>query len=91
MSIQVGQEVTSVCPLCGQEGTRTAYDVGSGPELSCANCEWCWGANGQDLKPLTLADVAKALGVAHDGTSNITISGLHGRSHLLDQSKESAE
>lgn len=46
-----GQWVRSVCPSCGAEDRRQAYDIGSGPELSCANCEWCWGADGQDLKP----------------------------------------
>lgn len=59
--IEVGEKVTSACPSCGDEAERTAYDVGSGPELSCASCEWCWGANGQDLKPLSLGDMARGL------------------------------
>lgn len=47
-----GEMVRSGCPSCGAEAERRVYDVGSGPELSCANCEWCWGADGQDLQPL---------------------------------------
>lgn len=47
-----GVEVKSRCPNCGQTAMRTTYDIGSGPELSCANCEWCWGADDQDLQPL---------------------------------------
>ena len=50
-------QITSACPNCGVETTRETYDIGSGPELSCANCEWCWGAEGQDLKPVNLVDV----------------------------------
>lgn len=57
--VAVGDLVTTPCPTCGAVQSRRAYDVGSGPELSCANCEWCWGANGQSLKPLTLGDVAR--------------------------------
>lgn len=49
--------VTSACPTCGDVAERETYDIGSGPELSCASCEWCWGAEGQPLKPLTLADL----------------------------------
>lgn len=45
-------EVESACPSCGVVAKRMTYDIGSGPELSCANCEWCWGANGQQLEPL---------------------------------------
>lgn len=43
--------VTSACPSCGEYAEREVYDIGSGPELSCVFCEWCWGAEGQDLKP----------------------------------------
>jgi len=50
-------EVTSPCPTCGTVAARTTYDIGSGPELSCAECEWCWGAEGQPLKALRLADL----------------------------------
>lgn len=50
------------CPQCGDVATRTVYDIGSGPELSCASCEWCWGANGQPLKPVAYADVVRELG-----------------------------
>ena len=56
-----GDEVTTACPSCGDVATRTVYDIGSGPELSCPNCEWCWGALGQALKPITMADVAVVL------------------------------
>lgn len=44
----------SACPCCGRVAARTTYDIGSGPELSCADCEWCWGADGQGLAPVTL-------------------------------------
>lgn len=54
--------IKSACPSCGDEASRDVYDIGSGPELSCASCEWCWGAEGQPLKPLTYADVVRALG-----------------------------
>lgn len=43
--------VTSACPNCDAVEARRPYDIGSGPELSCARCEWCWGAVGQPLKP----------------------------------------
>lgn len=46
----------SACPSCGMVEARTVYDIGSGPEVSCADCEWCWGAQGQDLKPLRLEE-----------------------------------
>lgn len=49
--------ITSACPTCGDVAERETYDVGSGPELSCASCEWCWGAEGQPLKPLNLAEM----------------------------------
>jgi rubredoxin len=41
------------CPQCGHQFEMTPYDIGSGPEVSCSLCEWCWGAEGQPLKPLT--------------------------------------
>lgn len=44
--------VISACPGCGRRAARKPYDIGSGPELACDTCEWCWGAEGQDLKPL---------------------------------------
>lgn len=44
--------IESACPSCGAVARRETYDIGSGPELACANCEWCWGAEGQDLKPI---------------------------------------
>lgn len=58
-SIVEGSAVTSECPTCGLVDERTAYDIGSGPELSCANCEWCWGARGQDLKQMDVAEVRR--------------------------------
>ena len=45
-------EITGPCPECGTVATRDVYDIGSGPELSCANCEQCWGVDGQVLRPL---------------------------------------
>lgn len=44
-------QVTSACPTCGVVEARTPYDIGSGRELACRHCEWCWGADGQALKP----------------------------------------
>lgn len=44
--------IRSACPNCGTVADRDLYDIGSGPELSCADCEWCWGAEGQRLQPL---------------------------------------
>ena len=40
------------CPQCEHRFRANTYDIGSGPEVSCPHCEWCWGAEGQDLKPL---------------------------------------
>lgn len=49
----VAQELGTyrTCPSCGEKAQGQPYDIGSGPELSCPNCEWCWGADGQDLNP----------------------------------------
>lgn len=44
--------IRSACPNCSQVADRDTYDVGSGPELSCSTCEWCWGAEGQALQPI---------------------------------------
>lgn len=43
--------IVSACPSCGTVSDRTAYDIGSGLELCCASCDWCWGAMGQPLDP----------------------------------------
>lgn len=50
------KERTQKCPSCGNEVTMVPYDIGSGPEMSCPSCEWCWGADGQPLKPLDIRD-----------------------------------
>lgn len=50
--VQPTEVRTSTCPSCGEQVTMVPYDIGSGPEMSCSSCEWCWGADGQDLKPL---------------------------------------
>lgn len=60
--VQDRQNVTSACPSCGQVAERSTYDIGDGPELSCASCEWCWGASGQSLRPLAYRDVVQTLG-----------------------------
>lgn len=57
-----GQHVNSKCPTCGDKASREVYDIGSGPELCCAVCDWCWGANGQPLRPVTYRDVVEAVG-----------------------------
>lgn len=53
--------VNGPCPNCGSRERRETYDVGSGPELSCASCEWCWGALGQGLQPARLCDHCRDL------------------------------
>lgn len=53
--------ITSACPTCGATETRETYDIGSGPELACVQCDWCWGAEGQDLKPLDVAALRQSL------------------------------
>ena len=53
--VEVPGWTTSACPSCGTVAEREPYDMGSGPELACADCEWCWGADGQPLKPLPFA------------------------------------
>lgn len=49
------------CPSCSVEVTMVPYDIGSGPEMSCGHCEWCWGADGQALKPLVLSVLDRRL------------------------------
>lgn len=56
------QSVKSACPQCGTVAKRETYDIGDGPELSCANCEWCWGAEGQLLRPYTYARMVEDFG-----------------------------
>jgi hypothetical protein len=46
-------ELVRICPVCGELALGEPYDIGSGPELSCARCEWCWGAEGQQLTPVS--------------------------------------
>lgn len=50
---QPTEKVTQNCPGCSRTVTMVPYDIGSGPEMSCPHCEWCWGANDQDLKPVS--------------------------------------
>lgn len=52
MKVPPRREPAFTCPQCGQRFRMQPYDIGSGPEVSCPSCEWCWGAEGQDLKPL---------------------------------------
>ncbi len=53
------------CPTCRAVFHMHPYDIGSGPELCCPHCEWCYGALGQPLQPLDeraiLRDVRAAL------------------------------
>lgn len=60
---QKPRKIRSACPSCGLVTTRETYDIGngSGPELSCADCEQCWGADGQDLVPIDPAKVRAEL------------------------------
>jgi len=43
---------TMPCPCCGAMVSMHPYDLGSGPEMACPDCERCWGVDGQDLKPV---------------------------------------
>lgn len=63
--------ITGPCPQCGAVATREPYDIGSGPELSCAACEWCWGAAGQDLDPLRPVTVPASLWDAVEAAAEI--------------------
>lgn len=53
--------VRSSCPSCGRYEKRETYDIGDGPELSCSNCEWCWGANGQPLTQSPIEGLQKVV------------------------------
>lgn len=68
--LRAGDTLNVPCPSCGEVAERTVYDIGSGPELSCANCEWCWGAAGQSLKPLSYQEIVQQIGF--DPLSRIT-------------------
>lgn len=56
-------KIRSECPTCGLVATRETYDIGngSGPELSCSSCEWCWGADNQPLVPINPVEVKARL------------------------------
>lgn len=62
-------ERTQNCPNCGKQVTMRPYDIGSGPEMSCPDCEWCWGADGQPLKPLDIVAIRHDIAQAWDGTN----------------------
>lgn len=40
------------CPNCSGKFAAEPYDIGSGPEVCCPNCDTCFGANGQPLNGL---------------------------------------
>lgn len=61
-------ERTQHCPCCGRAVTMEPYDIGSGPEMSCAGCEWCWGADGQPLQPLDAQAILRAVGLGDNLT-----------------------
>ena len=69
--------ITSACPSCGTVAEREPYDMGSGQELSCADCEWCWGADGQRLKPLPFAAPDRIL-IAYAGGDAGLFSSIFG-------------
>lgn len=54
---QPTEMVTQWCPSCAAKVTMVPYNIGSGPEMSCPTCEWCWGADGQELQPLDSAAI----------------------------------
>lgn len=79
------QKVESACPQCGTVAVRETYDIGDGPELSCANCEWCWGAEGQPLQPITYERMVEKFGYdpieasrapKHDTTAHVKAGGF---------------
>lgn len=50
------------CPTCGEDASDLEpYDIGSGPELSCINCQSCWGVHGQLLKPVDASILRRAM------------------------------
>jgi hypothetical protein len=67
--------IVSACPCCEAVACRKPYDIGSGPELSCASCEWCWGAEGQPLKPLPSAQDALVAHITALGETWHPVSG----------------
>jgi hypothetical protein len=68
------------CPTCGADASHLEpYDIGSGPKLSCSNCEWCWGAEGQPLKALDLATVAGLSTLTFDPADQIAIQRIKSR------------
>jgi hypothetical protein len=70
-----GETVTSACPSCGEFRERETYDIGSGPELCCVACEWCWGAEGQDLIPYTAdAELLRSLLTDNQSGTRIHLS-----------------
>lgn len=54
--VQPTEERSQKCQSCGEMVTMVPYDIGSGPEMSCSGCEWCWGADGQSLKPVAIPE-----------------------------------
>lgn len=52
MSAREDEAPQWLCINCGSTFRQEPYDVGSGPEVACPHCEWCFGAEGQPLKPL---------------------------------------
>jgi hypothetical protein len=60
-------KVTKACPSCGFIVTMVPYDIGSGPEMSCPQCEMCWGANGQPLKQLAVENGPGYVGTVYFG------------------------
>lgn len=49
---RVMRDFIRTCPSCGAHHDGEPYDIGSGPEFNCRECDWCWGALGQALQPL---------------------------------------
>lgn len=54
--VQPTESRSQNCPSCTNLVTMVPYDIGSGPEMSCPGCEWCWGADGQPLKPIAVSE-----------------------------------
>jgi hypothetical protein len=43
--------IIRTCVKCSWRGRPLTYDIGSGPEWACPDCECCQGALDQDLTP----------------------------------------
>lgn len=76
---QPTEQVSQTCPSCGNQVTMVPYDIGSGPEMACPNCEWCWGADGQSLKALPVPVRPGHASTLHLGGFSVRLKTKRGR------------